>query len=115
MQANDFTRNDCQLGHRRVSYDKLQREYRCNDCSGRLVLRWSDLDPDYPEHWRVECASCKSKRFVHECQYQRQQAEAKEVLDGLPPELATAMGYKREEITHEPVLFSLSPPEPIEL
>jgi len=46
--------------------------------------------------------------FVHEREWQRQRSEALEVLDGLPPELAAAMGH--EVLARKPgEIFSLCP------
>lgn len=90
MIADDFARNDCQLGHRRISYTKLERDYRCNDCGGRIVTRWSKEMGWYPS-----CRSCGSQDFVHECEIQRQVAEASEVMNGLPPELAEVLGQRQ--------------------
>lgn len=82
----DATRDDCQLGKKRISYAKLQREYRCNDCGGRVAVKWS-----VAEDWHPECGKCESRDFIHEVQLQRQKAEAAEVLDGLPAELVARL------------------------
>jgi DNA-directed RNA polymerase subunit RPC12/RpoP len=87
MIAGDFTHDDCQLGTKRVSYARLQREYRCNDCGGRLVQRWTERCESYPAGWHVECGACGSHDFIHEREIRRQRAEADEVLDGLPADL----------------------------
>ena len=42
MLATDFTRCDCQVGRKRRTYETLCREWRCNECSGRVVIKWSD-------------------------------------------------------------------------
>ncbi len=104
MLTTDFTRDDCQLGKKRISYAKLEREYRCEDCGGRLGMKWSD---DYPENWHIECLSCAGKDFIHERKLQDQQADAAEVLDGLPPEIAKLL---RPDTLPElpPGIFSLS-------
>lgn len=81
MKATKFTRYDCKLGRKRVTYDTLTREYACKKCGGRLVEKWKD-------GWRVECGRCGSIDFIHEAELRRQRAEAIEVLGGLPPELA---------------------------
>lgn len=86
--AVDFTRDNCILGKRRISYDKLQREYRCSECAGRLVMKWSEACEPYPQSWHVECAACGSHDFMHERKLQQQESEALEVLEGLPPEVA---------------------------
>jgi len=109
VEATDFTRNDCQLGHKRISYARLERDYRCNDCGGRVVTRWSE-----EEGWYPSCRSCGGQDFIHEREYQRQKWEALEVLEGLPPELAAALGY--EQIDSGPaVLVPLGLPEPMEI
>lgn len=90
MKATDFTRDDCQLGKRRISYARLERDYRCNDCGGRIVTRWSE-----EEGWYPSCRSCDGQDFIHEREAQRQRLEALEVLEGLPPEFAAALGYEQ--------------------
>jgi len=104
--ACDFTRDDCELGKRRVTYAELEREYRCGDCGGRLVMRWS---LDYDECWHVECLRCKSHDFIHENEQARQEWEAREVLDGLPGELVEAMGYSKPPSQPVGEIFSLCP------
>ena len=110
MKATDFTRDDCQLGHRRISYACLEREYRCNDCGTRITTRWSDRDG-----WRPACLACGGRDFIHEREYQRQKWDALEVLEGLPAELAAALGYEQRIPNPNPVLFPLGLPEPIEI
>ena len=90
MKATDFTRDDCQLGHRRISYARLERDYRCNDCGGRITTRWSEA-----EGWCPACLACGGRDFIHEQEYQRQKWEALEVLEGLPPELAEVLGQRK--------------------
>ena len=91
MIASDFTRDNCIAGKKRISYTKLQREYRCNECGSRLILKWSEACQSYPQNWHVECGSCGSHDFIHERQAQRQESEAMEVIDGLPPEVAALL------------------------
>lgn len=90
MKATDFTRDDCQLGHRRISYARLEREYRCNDCGTRITIRWNE-----EEGWHAACMNCGGRDFVHEYEIQRQVSEASEVLDGLPTELAEVLGRRQ--------------------
>ena len=90
MLATSFTRDDCQLGHKRVSYACLEREYRCNACGGRITTEWNEKDGWYPH-----CARCGGRDFIHECEIRRQVSEASEVLDGLPAELAEALGRRQ--------------------
>ena len=78
------TRDDCRIGNKRVTYAKLQREYRCNECGGCIVIR----PPSHGEDWHPDCGRCGSRDFIHEYQLQRQKGDAMEVLDGLPAELA---------------------------
>lgn len=109
MIADDFTRDDCQLGHKRISYTCLERDYRCNDCGGRIVTRWSEEAGWYPS-----CRSCGGQDFIHEQEAQRQKWEALEVLEGLPPDFAAALGY--EQVERGPaVLFPLGLQEPMEI
>ena len=91
MIASDFTRDDCRLGNKRISYAKLQREYRCNECGGCLVMKWTERCESFPDGWHVECAQCEGMGFVHEYKLQREQSDAIEVLAGLPPELAAQL------------------------
>lgn len=90
MKATDFTRDGCQLGHKRVSYARLERDYRCNDCGGGITTRWSE-----EEDWYAACLACGGHDFIHEYEVRRQTAEAREVLDGLPEGLAEALGRRR--------------------
>ena len=66
MQASDFARDDCQVGQRRISYRALQREWVCDGCGGRLVLKPHDGG------WRVACGRCGGTEFVHEVQAARE-------------------------------------------
>jgi len=88
MIATDFTRNDCLLGRRRVTYNKLCRDYRCSDCGGGLRLDWDETKPD---NWCVACAHCGGYNFVHSYELQRQKSESIEVWSGLPPEVAALL------------------------
>lgn len=92
MIAWAFTRDSCIVGNnnRRVSYSTLQREWRCADCGGRIVVRYGE------DGYYAACGRCGRFDFVHEAELERQQAEAAEVLDGLPPELAEALIAKGE-------------------
>ena len=98
MIATDPARDDCQLGARRVTYACLVREYRCDECGGRLVIKYDD-------GWCVACGCCGSSDFIHECELQRQRADAVEVLAGLPDDALGTMGIEREE--REPRIFRL--------
>ena len=109
MRATDFTRDGCLLGRRRISYTRLERDYRCNDCGGRITTRWSEEEGD----WRPSCLACGGCDFIHERECQRQKLEALEVLEGLPPEFATALGHEQRK--PNTVLFPLGLPEPIEI
>lgn len=91
-RATDFTRDDCRLGRHRVTYQALLGNYRCNECAGRLVQKWSE-----ERGWHVTCGRCGSMDFVHEYSVQRQEHEALEVVDGLPPELAALVRRKEGE------------------
>lgn len=108
MEATDFTRDDCMVGHKHISYTRLERDYRCNDCGGRITTRWSEGG------WRASCLACGSHDFIHEREAQRQHYEALEVLEGLPPEFAAALGY--EQVERGPAaLFPLGLQEPMEI
>lgn len=91
MIAGDFTRSDCLVGRKRRTYATLQREYRCADCGGRIVVRYDDV-----LGWHPECGRCGRFDFVHEAELERQQAEAAEVLDGLPAGLVATLIEKGE-------------------
>ena len=87
MIATDFTRDDCRVGNMRRSYDELRREWRCNECGGRLVMICDD------DGWKVVCGNDHDHRdFVHEYELKRQQREAERLLESLPPELAELYG-----------------------
>ena len=88
MIASDFSRDDCLLGKKRISYAKLEREYRCADCGGRLGSYYAGDDDYQPNAYAIRCAVCHGTDFIHERQWQQRKAEAAEVLDSLPPELA---------------------------
>jgi hypothetical protein len=90
MIATDFTRYDCQVGRTRRTYNALRREWCCAGCGGRLVTVWRN------ERWECACGRCKSQDFVHQNEYARQQAEATEVLAGLPPELRQLIENEKE-------------------
>jgi len=83
--ATDFTRDDCLVGTKRRTYATLKREWCCADCGGRIIGKWHDGD------WRVACGRCGGLDFIHEAQMDRQRVEAREVLAGLPAELAEAL------------------------
>jgi len=87
MKATDFTRDDCKVGNHRRTYATLQRDYRCNVCSGHLTTKWSIV-------WYIVCAACGAQDFIHEAQLTMERQEAAQVLDGLPPELITQLTRK---------------------
>jgi len=109
MKATDFTRDDCQLGHKRISYTRLERDYRCSDCGGRITTRWSEEAAG----WRPSCLTCGGCDFIHEQEAQRQKWEALEVLEGLPPDFAAALGHEQRKPGK--VLFPLGLSGPIEI
>lgn len=84
MKATDFTRDDCQLDRRRLSYERLEREYRCEDCGNHLSRRW---DESYAEHWHIACVGCGGHRFIHERQARKQRGRAARVIATLPREI----------------------------
>lgn len=114
-QAADFTRDDCQFGKRRLSYEKATREYCCDDCTGRIVMLGSHDDPRYPDNWRVACVVCGSHNFIREYELRKQKSEAVEVFVGLPQEMQDLLQPEQVLPKRPPGVFSLSPPEPIEL
>jgi len=86
MQATRFDRYGCNVGDKRLTYDTLKRDWRCAKCGGRIVRHWKpQLD------YYAACGRCASWDFIHENELMRQQAEAQEVLAGLPAELAAAL------------------------
>lgn len=115
MQATDFTRDDCLLReHKRISYAKLQRDYRCQECSGAVVVKsHADESTDWLTMCWAECGNCGGQNFIHARELARQQQQAAEVLEGLPPQLAVAMGFGPRE-KREPVLFPLHS-EPVDI
>jgi len=79
MIATEFTRDGLKLGeHKHITYQALQREFRCNDCGGRPVVKYGDSG------WYACCGRCGGQDFIHEATLQHQKADAIEVLDGLP-------------------------------
>ena len=107
MIASNFTRYDCQVGNRRLTYATLLRDYRCNECGGRLIEKW-----DEEVEWFITCGACGAQDFIHQHEYARQQQEAREVLDGLPVELV-ALFDQAPQIKHVGI-FRLQE-EPIEI
>lgn len=83
MIATDFARDDCQLGKKRISYNKLTLSYRCNDCGGAVVM----LPPSDDIGWHVACGLCRGVDLVHEYELARQRVAGYEVFDGLPENL----------------------------
>jgi len=99
-----------------MSYNRLQREYRCADCGSRIVMKWTEICQSYPQNWHVECSACGSHDFIHERQLQQQESEALEILDGLPPEMAMLLQPESRLPYREPgVIFSLSYSEPTDI
>ena len=80
MIASSFTRDWCTVGEDCKTYTELTREWRCNDCGGRLTMR------NDGNGWYVACGLCHSFDFIHERQYRREQQAAFDVLDGAPVE-----------------------------
>jgi hypothetical protein len=84
--ASDFARRDCVVGNKRRSYATLIREWRCNNCGGRLVKKF-DSDRDW-----IECGRCGGQDVVHHNELRRQHHEAGETLDALPDEYRDLLG-----------------------
>lgn len=82
MRATDFDGLTCRLGKqpRRVTYHTLLRDYRCAVCGSRLAERF------VAGAWIVDCPR-HGANFVHVRQVEREEAEALEMLDGMPTEL----------------------------
>jgi len=114
MLATDFTRDDCLVGKKRRTYKTLLLEWRCV-CGGTLTEQWSDDTNQYPEHWLIQCAVCGGQDFIHEQECARQECEATEVLEGLPAELAAAMGYTPPPRRASQEIVSILHPEPVEI
>jgi len=102
MRASDFTRDDCKIGRKRLRYDTLEREWCCQDCGGRLGrVPYQDMmiedqhrvsaATSWRDGWFIRCGRCHSTRFIHEMRALRQKADAIEVLDGLPPDVAASL------------------------
>lgn len=104
---SDPDRYGCTLGRKAVTYATLSREYVCNECGGRIVVKWSDDEGHYPE-----CGRCGGRDFIHHAEWERQKAEAVEVLDGLPAEFAAALGFTKRPKCSE--IYPLCP-EQVEL
>ena len=112
MKATDFTRDDCLVGNKRRSYATLEREWRCDGCGGRLGMNWGD---EYPDHWYIACRACGGTDFIHEAALRDQEIGATEVLEGLPPELLAAAGYRPEDVGRGTSDVGLLHPEPVEI
>lgn len=89
MIASDFARDDCLVGKRRRTYNTLCREWVCNGCGGRLVLKPPDERVD---EWHAACGRCGGVDFIHEAELERQVDEAEQVMQGLPEEIRQLMG-----------------------
>ncbi len=64
MEATDFTRDDCMVGHKHISYTRLERDYRCNDC-GHTFDAFQRMSADV----LTECPECgKSTSESSHCQ-----------------------------------------------
>jgi len=83
MIPTDYTRYDCKLGDRTISYEKLCREYRCRRCGSRIREWYDAAHPEQP--WRVRC-NCARNDFVTERKLAQSRSDALEVADGLPVE-----------------------------
>jgi DNA-directed RNA polymerase subunit RPC12/RpoP len=92
MIATNFTRDDCKLSRRHVSYEALQREYCCAECEGRLVMK---PPSERIEEWHIECGRCGSVNFIHQHEVARQKVDAIEVIAGLPADLAVLVNQKQ--------------------
>ena len=90
MQATQFTRDDCYLGPRRVTYRKLQARYVCNTCGKRLTIRYGD------KGWHICCAACGGHDFVTESQFTNQCVDAYVIKQGLPDHLLALVQPERE-------------------
>lgn len=90
---------------KQVSTAKLMRDYRCAKCASRITEKYLVYGKLV-----IVCCACNGTEFVHEYEIRKQKVEAREVLDGLPDELAEAMGYSPRP-SGAPKIFSLSPPE----
>jgi len=91
MIAEDFTRHGCRLGGQELSYAALQREYRCNECGGRPVVRW-----DEGLGYHAACGRCGAFNFIHQGRLERERAERVEVVHSLPPHIARRCLAKEE-------------------
>ncbi len=73
------------------------KRYVCNDCGGAIVhkLVWdgeTEMTMD-----EVRCGVCGGTDIVHEATFDRQVADADEVLAGLPPALKALIAPETEE------------------
>ena len=72
---------------RPVAFERLTREYVCEDCGGALVQYPPDRHGE--DQWHVACARCgNSSDFIHVYELKRQRREAEQLLEHLPEELA---------------------------
>jgi len=97
MEATNLDRYGCTVGERRITYGQL-KSYVCNDCGGRAVHGFT-YDPDTGETVdRVNCGTCGGTDIIHEMTFAQQQAEADEVLTGLPPMLRALIAPEMEGV-----------------
>ena len=109
MKASDFTRYDCQVGNRRLTYATLQRDYCCNKCGGLLTEKCTEK-----AGWFITCGVCGAQDFIHQHEYARQQQEAREVLADLPAELAEMLFGQAPQETKRVGIVRLQE-EPVEI
>ena len=100
MLATDCKRDDCQLGARRITYKRLQARYVCNDCGGRLTIRFG---PD----WYICCASCGGYDFITKSRYQNQKIDTWVITQRLPEHLRALAEPDRETVPADTAIDQL--------
>lgn len=101
MIATAFTRHNCTLGSKVVTYTGLSRWYVCNECGGRIVHKF-----DAGDDW-AECADCGGRDFISERQFDREVVEAWEVERGLPQHLRALLGPKEPPVSFDQAVAEL--------
>lgn len=88
--------------------DTLTREYLCNDCASRIIVK------NTAGQRSAVCGQCGGSNFIHEYELQRQEGAAVEVLEGLPPELAQLYQKDESGLSFDEARRLLNPP-PVEI
>jgi hypothetical protein len=72
---------------------------------------------DQIDQWHVECGRCGGLDFIHTAEARRQEAEAADVIAGLPDDMREALGLtpRRAPVLGLDEFNRLVHPEPVDL